>query len=98
MITKKIRSLKDQTLDTTVDHKLLVRGEVAVIQFINQIQVDSYISVGILELVEETEPVRKVIPVIGDRRPVDDVMKREIEVKIEFDPSFRLEEHLTNGV
>ena len=98
MIAQKIRSLKDQTLDTLVDRKQLVFGEVTVVKFMNQPQLMSFVGSAILELVPDTEPVQKIIPVIGQRRPIDDVTKREIEIPIVFSPGFVLEEHLTNGV
>jgi len=96
MITKKIKSLKDQTLDTTVDRKRLVIGEVAVVNFLSEPQMTSFVGMGVLEMVSDSEPICKVIPVIGNRRTVDDVVKRETELPVSFDPSFMVEDHMTN--
>lgn len=98
MITQKIKSLKDQTLNTMANRKSLVMGEVVSMIFLSQTQLMSFVDTGVLELANQNEPERKVIPVIGERKFVDDVTKREIEMLVVFDPGFKLEEHLRNGV
>jgi len=98
MIIQKIKSLKDQILDTTADRKSLVVGEVININFLSQAQLMSFVDTGVLELADQNEPDKKVIPVIGTRKFVDDVTKREIEIPVVFNPGFKLEEHLRNGV
>jgi len=98
VITRKIRSLKDQTLDTNVDRKQLVKGEVAVVNFLTEPQMMSFVGMGVLELASDAEPTRKVIPVIGERRMADDVVKREVEVPLQFLPGFDLGQHMSSGV
>lgn len=95
-ITQKIKSLKDQTLDTIVDRKQLVAGEVAEVKFLSQAQMMGFVSIGVFELVSAAEPVHKVIPVIGERRMNDEVVKREIEVPLQFLPGFNLDEHMSS--
>jgi len=98
MIIQKIKSLKDQTLDTTADRKSLVVGEVINMNFLSQAQLMSFVDIGVLELADQNEPDKKVIPVIGERKFVDDVTKREIEIPVVFNPGFKLEEHLRSVV
>ena len=58
----------------------------------------SFVGMDVLELMPDTEPVRKVIPVIGERRSINDVVKMEVEVPLVFIPGFDLDSHLSNGV
>lgn len=98
MITRKIKSLKDQTLDTLVCRRQLVVGEVVTMDFINEPQLMAFVGMHVLDLVPDCEPVRKVIPVVGVRRAPDDVQKREVEAALVFQPGFDLDSHMSSGV
>jgi len=71
-VETKVRSLKDQSLWTGVEHYELLEGEVFVGVFKSEGTVDAFIDIGILEGVDESVPCQKVFPVIPLRegRPV----------------------------
>ena len=64
MITKKVISKLDQTLGTNIGKYYLIKGEVAEIEFKNQEQIDSYVSLGVIEIAPVDVEVKKEIPVI----------------------------------
>lgn len=65
MIKAKIKSMIDQTLVTGMESKLLVAGEVTTIQFANQREIDSYVKIGSISIVNQSVNESKNIPVIG---------------------------------
>jgi hypothetical protein len=96
MKTQKVRSLLDQTINTTIESRRLVEGEVATIRFKNEPQIEEYIAQGFIELVPNDMPEQKVIPIIG--APEDDQkrIQREIRNKVDLQTGFDLQAHMKN--
>ena len=65
MICVKIKSNHDQTLSTMVESKLLVSGEVTLVQFRNESELDENVKIGAISRVSDKEPESKLIPIIG---------------------------------
>ena len=63
-VEAKVRSLKDQSLYTGVQHYELIKWEVFVGVFKNEQTIDAFEAIGILEVVDESVPVEKVFPII----------------------------------
>lgn len=88
-IQKKVRSLKDQTLNTGVASYSLVKGEVFIGWFKNPGLLDSLINIGVLERVPDNEKVEKIIPVhLIDKEGIEFPLQAEFEetpLFVEFD-------------
>lgn len=60
----KARSLKDQTLNTGLEVRELIKGEVFLARYKNQQVFECLIELGILQKVSSAEPLQKKIPVV----------------------------------
>jgi hypothetical protein len=66
IVNKKIKALRDFNLDTTLDSRMLVAGEVTVMKFKNPAQFADLLNLGYFVEAGE-EPVQRVLPVVGEK-------------------------------
>ena len=64
MIEMKIRSLKDQSLNTSCGKYMLVEGEVRIVTFKSLVEFEAYMDCGIFLPVSDDVPENKCIPVV----------------------------------
>jgi Leucine-rich repeat (LRR) protein len=88
MIIKKIKSLKDTTLRTSIETIMLSKNQVTLARFKNKQEFEGIINSGVAIEVPSCEPEVKVIPVLYR----DEVKMEKVVVIPESDLSNRLQE------
>ncbi len=95
IIKRKIRALIDCTLNTTIESKSLLAGEVAAVRFKDKFQFNELLKLHNFVEVNIGEPERRVIPIVVPLESNNGTMEsREIRKQTEFSDNFVLEENL----
>lgn len=89
---KKIRALCDFSLNTLIEDKTFISGEVATIKFMSRKQFNSFLEFKKFEEVDEIVPVERIIPII-EEPPIE-----EIPTVVEDREGFVLEDNIKNKV